>query len=132
MSREPIKLLVIEDNLADLVLLKDMLSMAEDLPVELIHTEWLSSGLAMLQEKEVDLVLLDILLPDSRGFNALSSVLDQSPDVPVVILSGLDDELMAQKLIRDGARDYLVKGEVTVEQLAKTIRRVLKEDKEQE
>jgi DNA-binding NarL/FixJ family response regulator len=122
---EPIKLLAIEDNPGDMLLLRDMLSLAPDLPVELAHTEWLSAGLAMLGESEIDVVLLDIMLPDSRGFDALSNVLEQAPDVPVIILSSLNDDLMAQKLIRDGAFDYLVKGEVESEQLAETIRRAV-------
>jgi len=119
---EIIKVLAIDDNPAFVNLLRHLLSEAEGVEIDLESADELTSGLERLEEGRIDVVLLDILLPDSRGFDSFGSVHSQMPDVPVIILSGIDDEVLALKMVRDGAQDYLVKGETDSKELVRTIR----------
>ena len=122
MSDEAIKVLMIDDNPAAISLMQYLLEDAREVTVELEHASRLESGIERLVEGGIDLVLLDILLPDSRGFHSFTDLHTAVPDIPVIILSGIDDEALALKMVADGAQDYLVKGEVTTTLLVRTIR----------
>jgi two-component system cell cycle sensor histidine kinase/response regulator CckA len=122
MSDEAIKVLMIDDNPAAISLMQYLLEDAKDVRVELEHASRLESGIARLTQGGIDVVLLDILLPDSKGFRSFTDLHKAVPDVPVIILSGIDDEALALKMVSDGAQDYLVKGEVTTNLLVRTIR----------
>jgi signal transduction histidine kinase len=106
--------LLIEDNPGDARLIREMLRDADAAHgrVELSHADRLASGLEHLANRETDVVLLDLSLPDSRGLETFVRVHAAAPDVPVVVLSGLDDEAVAVRAVHDGAQDYLVKGQV--------------------
>jgi signal transduction histidine kinase len=80
--------------------------------VELAHADRLSVGLAVLGHREFDVMLLDLSLPDSSGLTTFESAHAAAPGVPIVVLSGLDDEEVAVRAVHDGAQDYLVKGQV--------------------
>jgi two-component system sensor histidine kinase UhpB len=82
----------------------------------------LSSGLARLKDGGIDVLLLDLGLPDSRGLAALSRVQAQAPGVPVVVLSGADDEQLAMEAVREGAQDYLVKTHADLHLLTRSLR----------
>ena len=122
MSDEAIKVLMIDDNPAAISLMRYLLEDAKDVTVTLEHASRLESGIERLTEGGIDVVLLDILLPDSRGFRSFTDLHTAVPDVPVIILSGIDDEALALKMVTDGAQDYLVKGEVSTNLLVRTIR----------
>lgn len=120
----PIVVLVIEDSQTAFVYLRKLLSETpEGNAITLEHANSLEAGLRRLKAGGIDVILLDLLLPDSRGFGAFSSVHTQSPQVPVIMLSGIDDKVVASKMVQDGAFAYLVKGEVTGDSLAGVIRR---------
>ncbi len=115
-------LLLIEDNPGDARLIKEMLA---EQPEGQYHLDWrtdLLSGLAHLAENKVDLVLLDLNLPDSRGFDTFAKVLERAPRIPIVVLTGISDEDMAVKAVKQGAQDYLVKGQADAVHLLRSIR----------
>ena len=122
MGDKAIKVLMIDDNPAAISLMRYLLEDAKDVTVTLEHASRLESGIERLMKGGIDVVLLDILLPDSRGFRSFTDLHAAVPDVPVIILSGIDDEALALKMVTDGAQDYLVKGEVVTNLLVRTIR----------
>jgi diguanylate cyclase (GGDEF)-like protein/PAS domain S-box-containing protein len=112
MSGQTIKVLLIEDNPGDARLLSEMLV---DIHTALFELEWvdcLSRGLERLREERLDIVLLDLNLPDGAGLETFYTVRDQAPETPIIILSGMVDEDMAVRTVREGAQDYIVKGNI--------------------
>ena len=114
------RLLLVEDDRADAYILCRLLESDTLLTVE--HVEDLAGGLERLGETAYDCVLLDLALPDSLGLDTFRQVHRQFPDVPVVVLSGDDDEQLAVHTVRDGAQDYLVKGRFDAGLLVRAIR----------
>jgi sigma-B regulation protein RsbU (phosphoserine phosphatase) len=110
----PIRALLIEDNPGDARLIREMLREAggAHAAVELTHADRLAPGLEQLTNQVTDVGLLDLSLPDSRGFDTFSTIHTHVPDVAIVVLSGLDDETLAVHAVQEGAQDYLVKGQV--------------------
>ncbi len=106
--------LLIEDNPGDARLIREVLREADTGhgAVELRHADHLTRGLEQLAGDGVDVVLLDLSLPDSQGLATFVTVHAAAPTVPVVVLSGLDDEGIAVRAVQEGAQDYLVKGKV--------------------
>jgi len=121
MEHEPAKVLLIEDNPgdADLVRLR-LVEGKSDAYVNCVSR--LSDGLACLDAETPALVLLDLNLPDSHGADTFRRILQKAPNVPVVILSGTDDEALAIKAVHMGVQDYLVKGDITSKQLERALR----------
>ena len=111
MSDNP-KVLLVEDNLGDVRLMREMLAEVRGAPFELECTEQLSTGLERLTAGDIEVVLLDLSLPDSWGLDTFAKVQAQAPTVPIIVLTVLDDESLAIKAVREGAQDYLVKGQV--------------------
>jgi PAS domain S-box-containing protein len=111
---ERLALLLIEDSQEDAHSIRAALSSDDDLAVILTHTDRLSTGLAHLREEAVDLVLLDLKLPDSEGLQTLARVRHEAPRLPIVVLTASDETALALEAIRQGADDYLVKGIVQV------------------
>jgi signal transduction histidine kinase len=112
MKDEAIHVLLIEDNPGDADLVR--LRLVEAKPtVDVSCFNRLSDGLASLQEKPPSVILLDLNLPDSQGAETFRKVLERAPNVPVVILSGQDDEALATKALHQGVQDYLVKGAIS-------------------
>ena len=105
--------LMIEDNPADARLLKELISEVENVPFVLEGASTLEEGLQRLnEEKEFSLILADLSLPDSQGLDTFSAVKAAAPQMPIIVMSGLDDEDLAIKTVQEGAQDYLVKGQV--------------------
>ncbi len=115
------RLLLIEDDPGDVDLLREMLSDKKDFYFEVEWTDRLQMGLAHLDTSPVDVVLLDLTLPDSHGLETFTRVHARAPGVPVVVLSGIDDETIAVQSVREGAQDYLVKGQVDSNLLMRAI-----------
>jgi signal transduction histidine kinase/DNA-binding response OmpR family regulator len=113
MESRKTRVLVVEDNQSDAGLVRFALraeSSAEHAFVS-AHVLRLQEALASLKEKPFDLVLLDLSLPDAQGLDTLARVREAAPDLPIVIMTGLNDESMAVEAVRRGAQDYLVKGQ---------------------
>ncbi|MGI9145413.1 MAG: ATP-binding protein [Chloroflexota bacterium] len=126
MSAAPpvIQALLIEDNPGDARLIREMLHDAggERTAVELTIASRLAPGLEQLTNHSTDVVLLDLSLPDSQGFETFTRVHAHAPEVAIVVLSGLDDELLAVRAVHAGAQDYLVKGHVDGGALLRSMR----------
>ncbi|WP_445240696.1 response regulator [Microcoleus vaginatus] len=117
-----IKILLVEDNPADADLLAELLEVSVGVEWELVSVEFLHEAIAQLCKQPFDVVLLDLSLPDSRGLETLTRLREVAPDVPMVVMTGLDDEAIALESVRLGAQDYIVKGQITTQLLVRTIR----------
>src|SRR5271166_3049385 len=113
--------LLIEDNPGDADLVRLRL-IEGDSAVEVSSVNRLADGLASMAKEPPSVVLLDLNLPDSHGAETFRRVLERAPGVPVVVLSGQDDEALAIKAVNQGVQDYLVKGDITAKHLERAIR----------
>jgi DNA-binding response OmpR family regulator len=109
---QPIRVVLVEDNPGDARLIGEMLSEVDFARFDLEWVDRLEPALQRLSVDSTDLVLLDLGLPDSQGIGTLTRVLSQAPRLPVIVLTSLDDRDLAVQAIREGAKDYLVKGKV--------------------
>jgi diguanylate cyclase (GGDEF)-like protein len=111
MINSSIRTLFIEDNPADARALSEALAEVPGAAFELDWVDGLGKGLQKLESGVVDLVLLDLHLPESQGLATFAMAHECAPGVPIIVLTGLDDRELARMAIRDGAQDYLVKGQ---------------------
>ncbi|MBI4563135.1 MAG: GGDEF domain-containing response regulator [Planctomycetes bacterium] len=122
MNASPIRVLLIEDNPGDARLVQEYLAEAPRAEFSFDTADRLGEGLSLLSRNEYDVVLLDLSLPDARGMDTFIMLRNQGAPVPVVVLTGLDDESLGLKAMKEGAQDYLVKGQVSTHSLARSIR----------
>ena len=94
-------------------------------PFDLKHANLLSTGLEMLAAGDIDVILLDLSLLDSRGFDTFARVHNQAPDVPIIVLTALADEALAVRAVQEGAQDYLVKGQAESDLLVQAMRHAI-------
>ena len=118
----PIRVLLVEDNPGDARLILDLLQEVNAGGFEFERVDRLSAALDRVPKAPVDVVLLDLGLPDSQGIETFWSVQRDVPEAPIIVISGLSDERLALEAVRAGAQDYLVKGRIEGPQLARTIR----------
>lgn len=116
------QVLLVEDNPADAHIIRAALEATPSARFTLVHVERLNEALTRLAEERFAAVLLDLSLPDSWGFATISRVQECAPEVPIVILTGLDDEELAVKAVQEGAQDYLVKGQLGSSMLMRALR----------
>jgi sigma-B regulation protein RsbU (phosphoserine phosphatase) len=109
---KPVKLLLVEDNPDDVFFLRAMLKDVSGTTFEIYPFDSLSSGLERLAEGGIDIILLDLSLPDSSGLDTFRKIKARARNIPIIILSGSDDETLAVNAVHVGAEDYLVKGNV--------------------
>jgi PAS domain S-box-containing protein len=112
MNGEMTKILLIEDNPWDARLIREMLNRSKSDPFELDCVGHLHAGLTYLDEGRPDIILLDLGLPDSQGLNTLTKLNDSIMGIPVVVLTGLDDEATGKAAVLQSAQDYLLKGQI--------------------
>ncbi|MEW6219160.1 MAG: response regulator [Thermodesulfobacteriota bacterium] len=117
-----IHLLSVEDNYADFLLLREMLADESQPVYEMEHTPTLAAGLDRLQQGGVDVVLLDLGLPDSRGLDTFLRAKKEAGDLPIIVMTGADDLELALRAVQQGAQDYLVKGKISPSVLVRAIR----------
>jgi two-component system, cell cycle sensor histidine kinase and response regulator CckA len=113
MIHHPIKILLVEDNPGDVLLLQETLSEITLVELELVHVERLATALQQLQSEKFDVILLDLVLPDSNGLDTFLQIQAQTPATPIVVLTGMSDETLVMNAMKAGAQDYLVKGKVS-------------------
>ena len=121
MKDKSINLLLLEDNPGDARLIRELLADTDD-RFNLQCVDLLSKGLKCLVSQNIDAVLLDLGLPDSQGLNTIESVRATKASIPIIVLTGLDDESVAIEAVRRGAQDYLIKGSITGSMLSRVIR----------
>ncbi len=122
MSSSPIRLLLVEDSPADAVLLQHLLAEAGGESFHVTHVELMAEAIACLERDSFDAILLDLSLPDSHGICTVARASAAAPQLPIVVMTGLDDEATAVKVVRKGAQDYLVKGHADGRLMARAIR----------
>src|ERR1700680_3776833 len=122
MNLEGILVLLVEDNPGYARLLTELLRENDAGHLKLEQVARLDTALERLSRERFDLVLLDLSLPDEQGLSTLVRAHACAPKVPIVVLTGLDDEALAIKAVRAGAQDYLVKGRVDGDLLVRSIR----------
>ena len=108
MIDEPLKIILVEDNSADVRFIKELLK--EDANIEIIDVNLLSKAIELINKKEYDLILLDLNLPDSRGINTFKEFSSKTKNIPIVILTVVDNKELAIEAIKLGAQDYKIKG----------------------
>lgn len=125
---ETIRLLLVEDNEPDAALIRAHLSGISNVKFELTVAGRFAAAETLLKEKQVDVqnrfhaILLDLSLPDVRGLDTVRKAVEIAQDLPIVVMTGLDDEELALKAVQLGAQDYLVKGQSDGRALVRTIR----------
>jgi diguanylate cyclase (GGDEF)-like protein/PAS domain S-box-containing protein len=123
MTKKSMKiLLLVEDNPGDARLLREMLNEQGPHETEMTHVDRLSAAEKHLEENNVDIILLDLGLPDAHGLSALRRAHALAPRVPLVVLTGMDDELLAAQALQEGAQDYLIKGQIEARGLLRALR----------
>src|SRR5256885_17056610 len=115
------KVLLIEDNPGDARLIREMLAEDPETPFEMHCADRLAHGLEHLAAGETGLVLLDLSLPDSFGLETFAKVYAHSPTVPIIVLTGHDDQTMALSAVKGGAQGYLVQGKLDPELLVRSL-----------
>jgi signal transduction histidine kinase len=118
----PVRVLLVEDNPGDARLTMEALKEAGAHRFAVTHVERLADAQTRLREAAFDLVLLDLSLPDAKGLSTVRRVEAADPSIPIVVLSGFDNETMALEAVQAGAQDYLVKGESSGETIGRAIR----------
>ncbi|MBI4523497.1 MAG: response regulator [Deltaproteobacteria bacterium] len=125
MNYPRIKILLVEDNPADARLFQEALAEVGSHNFELAHVSHVSQALQHIGENECDVILLDLSLPDGHGLEVVERMSRQAGEIPFVVLTGLNDEEMAVKAVRQGAQDYWVKGQVDGTLLARALRHAI-------
>jgi signal transduction histidine kinase len=127
-----IKILLIEDNPGDTRLIREILTEARGETFDMECADRLSTGLERLAAGGIDVVLLDLSLPDGQGFDTFVRAHAQASGVPIVVLTGLDDEALAVQAVQKGAQDYLVKGHADGYSLTRAIRYAIERQQAEE
>lgn len=122
MTTDAIQVLVIEDNPGDARLVKEALSEAKGTRFDVHIAERLGEAIDRLGEGGIDVILLDLGLPDATGFDGITRIHAEVTTVPIVVLTGSDDEALARGAVKAGAQDFVVKGKLTSDVLVRTLR----------
>ncbi len=122
MTNNQIKVLLIEDNPGDVRLIRKMMGEAANVNIEIECVDRLDAGLRRLVKGDIDVVLLDLGLPDSQGFDTFRKLHSQAREVPLIVLTGLDDEELGLRAVQKGAQDYLIKGKTESNLLIRAVR----------
>jgi signal transduction histidine kinase len=121
MDSGAIQILLVEDNPADAALLKHTLLDTAGNQFDVTHAENMAAAIQLLSQRPFDAILLDLSLPDCRGLETVENANAAAPGVPIVVLTGLDDEATAIEAVRKGAQDFLVKGQFDSRLLARSV-----------
>lgn len=126
MSSQPVSVLMIEDNAEHIELMTQMFATTSSVAHFVVHAcGTVGEGLEWLRRGDVDLILLDLSLPDSNGIETFIRVIESAPDVPIIVMSGINDVALAVETVQLGAQDYLVKGHVDNHLLIRSIQYAL-------
>jgi PAS domain S-box-containing protein len=120
MNNESLKILLVEDSNTDAVLLKEHILLTEK-NIDLNQTGSLQEAFDFIRKNHVDAILLDLSLPDSHGLQTIEKTIKSFPRLPIVVLTGIEDETVGVQAVRLGASDYLVKGRVDGEVIIRAL-----------
>ena len=130
MSASAINVLLVEDNPGDIQLIREMLAAAGDDQFTFEHTDRLATGLTRLAGGGVDVLLLDLGLPDTVGLETFTKAYAQAEHVPIIVLTDHGDEALAVRAVQEGAQDHLGKGEIDGRLLTRSIRHAVERKRE--
>ncbi|MCW3994231.1 MAG: response regulator, partial [Candidatus Bathyarchaeota archaeon] len=122
MADKRISILLVEDNSGDRRLISEMLAEASNVTFDVQYADRLQAAMEYLSQNRVEVILLDLGLPDSQGLETLKKTYAQVSETPIVVLTGLNDEMIGAQAVNEGAQDYLIKGQVDSNLLRRTIR----------
>jgi signal transduction histidine kinase len=125
MKSKALHVLLVEDNAGDARLLREMFSTEKAGNIQLTHLLRMSDAEALLAKGGVDIVLLDMGLPDAHGIETVRRACAVAPGVPMVVLTGLEDEALAAQAMKEGAQDYLIKGQIENRALPRALRHAM-------
>jgi two-component system cell cycle sensor histidine kinase/response regulator CckA len=125
MKQESLKILMIEDSLTDAEAVREALLGSGVGGLDLDCVGRLDEALDRLNEEQFDIIILDLFLPDEQGIQSLRRLREAAPEIPVVVLTGVDDEALAAEVVREGAQDYIVKGTVAAVALIRSLRHAM-------
>lgn len=125
MEKQKFKILLIEDNPGDAVRIREMLYESEDLNYDISYTNRLDDGLKILVKDDFDIILLDLSLPDSDGMDTFNIMKYNAPKIPIIILTGIKEDIFAVSAVGRGAEDYLVKDEINSDLLITSIKKAM-------
>jgi PAS domain S-box-containing protein len=128
-DERPVRVLLVEDNPGDARLLRELISEDRRLRAEVTQVDRLARAFAALADDKPDVILLDLSLPDAHGLETVVKTHERAPDVPIIVLTGLNDEELALSAVQSGAEDYLLKGAVDGPGLARSIRYAIERTK---
>jgi len=114
--------LLVEDNLGDAFIIKEFLKFRASLNFNVTHCNRLSLAIKQLNEENFDVILLDLGLPDSQGYQTISQMTEMAPNIPIIVLTGKHDEDFSIEVVQKGAQDYLVKSKMSADVLIRSIR----------
>jgi DNA-binding response OmpR family regulator len=106
------EILLVEDDSGDAELLYELLEQVPNMQFDVTHVTRLAEATKQTNVEPYDVILLDLALPDSEGMNTIRSMVGAAPTIPIVVLTGNNDEETGLEALRNGAQDYLVKGQV--------------------
>ncbi|HNV23293.1 MAG TPA: response regulator [Candidatus Omnitrophota bacterium] len=121
MNEKIIKCLLVEDNPIDAKLVEAMLLKASSHQMDILSAKNLQDALGLLDKQYFDVIVLDLRLPDSDGIDTFRKIYRKALKIPVIILTAIDDESLAIQTIKEGAQDYIIKGQINERQLAQSI-----------
>ena len=125
MKEKALQVLLVEDNAGDVRLLREMFSKERPDSFELTHCLRMGEAELHLAKGGVDIVLLDMGLPDGHGLDTVRRAHAAAPGVPMIVLTGLDDEALAAEAMKEGAQDYLIKGQIENRALPRALRHAI-------
>jgi signal transduction histidine kinase len=127
-----INVLLVEDNLGDAYLIKERLKKSSTTQFKITHAAKLKKAIEYIIQDFFDIILLDLSLPDSKGLETLAAIEQQATHIPIIVLTGLNDEELALEAVRQGAQDYLKKGLIVSELLVHVLRSAIERKRTQE
>ncbi len=111
MHDSPIKTLLFEDDPGDFALLREYIAEDKSANIKLENVQRLEDGLELLSQDKFDIILVDLSLPDSHGFATFEQINTTWPEIPIIVLTGNEDDDLATQAVKAGAQEYLVKGQ---------------------
>jgi two-component system cell cycle response regulator len=122
MDNKIIRILYVEDEIDHAILIGELIEEIKNVKYEMTHVQKLEEALFELNNERYDIVMLDLSLPDKQGLDTITAVCERAPDIPIVVMTSLEDEAMAIKALQRGAEEYLVKGEMNSHALSRILR----------
>ena len=115
------KVLLIDNNSEDIHVIRDLLKDISIVQYEFLHENSLESALKLLEREKCDCILLGLNLPSNLEIDILKNLFVQHKDIPIIVLTAIDDETTTFKYIHNGAQDYFIKGNITPDTMSHSI-----------